>query len=152
MLALFFILWIILNGRITVELAVLGVIVAAAVFLFAVKAFNYSFKSEMLVYRYLPLVILYFLNLILEIMKAAFAVSKIIVNPSGRPDPVLIEFDSGLTSAFQNSVLANSITLTPGTVTVQMTGDHFLVHCLVPELGDGIEECSFVKLLRRVKI
>ncbi len=152
MLIFFFVLWIVLNGRITFELVVLGIIVAAAVFLFAQKAFHYSPRSELLVIRYLPLAVLYFFNLILEIVKATLAVAKIVVSPARKPDPILVEFDSGLATTFQNSILANSITLTPGTVTVKMNGDHFMVHCLVPEFADGMETSSFVKLLQRIKM
>ena len=75
-----------------------------------------------------------------------------ILSPSAKPDPVLIAFDSHLPTEFQNVVLANSITLTPGTVTVQMKDGHFLVHCLRLEYAEGIEESSFVKLLRRVRL
>ncbi len=150
MLIFFYFLWIILNGRITPEILILGIFIAAAVFLFAHEAFGYSEKSEILVWRYLPLVVVYCLNLVFEIIKSSLAVIMIIMNPARKPDPVLIEFDSGLESDFQNVVLANSITLTPGTVTVNMTGDHFMVHCLIPEYADGIEESSFVKLLRRM--
>ena len=46
MLLLFFILWIILNGRVTLELVLLGIPIAAAVFLFARAAFGYSVRTE----------------------------------------------------------------------------------------------------------
>ena len=149
MLTLFFILWIVLNGRITLELVLLGILIAAAVFLFARAAFGYSARTEWSLLRSVPLAVWYSVNLIIEIIKASLNVISIILSPSRRPDPVLIEFDSGLESEFKNVILANSITLTPGTITVKMEGSHFQVHCLIPEYADGIEESSFVKLLRR---
>ena len=152
MLTFFFLLWIILNGRVTLELVLLGIPIAAAVFLFARAAFGYTVRTESDVLKYSPLAVLYLFNLMLEIVKASFQVIGVIIRPSGKPDPVLIEFDSGLSSEFQNMVLANSITLTPGTLTVQMSEGHFLVHCLIPEFADGIEESSFVRLLRRVSL
>lgn len=152
MLSIFFLLWIILNGRVTLELVVLGILIAAAVFLFACAAFGYSFRRELDVLKYLPLVVLYMINLMREIILASLHVIGLILNPSRKPEPVLIEFDSGLPTEFQNVVLANSITLTPGTVTVEMKGDHFTVHCLIPEFAYGIGESSFVKLLRRIRL
>lgn len=152
MFVLFFVLWIILNGRITLEIVFLGFVIAAAVFLFAHIAFGYSIRNEGRVFRYLPLAIWYLINLIIEIVKASLHVIAVIGNPTGKPDPVLIEFDSGLPTEFQNVVLANSITLTPGTVTVALKGDHFLVHCLRPEYAEGIGESSFVRLLRRIDL
>ena len=152
MLSIFFLLWIILNGRVTLELVLLGLFIAAAVFLFACAAFGYSFRHELDVLKYLPLVVLYMINLMREIILASLHVIRLILSPSRKPEPVLIEFDSGLPTEFQNVVLANSITLTPGTVTVEMKGDHFTVHCLIPEFADGIGESSFVRLLRRIHL
>ena len=67
------------------------------------------------------------------------------------PDPVIIEFHSGFDTQLQNVLLANSITLTPGTITLFQEGDHFAVHCLRREFGEGIEESSFVRLLRKIR-
>ena len=44
-------------------------------------------------------------------------------------------------------VLANSITLTPGTITVSVENDSFCVHCLDRELAEGMEDSVFVELL-----
>lgn len=152
MLVFFYLLWIILNGRVTPEILLLGIPIAAAVFLFARAAFGYSARTEFKVLRYAPLAAVYLVNLMVEIVKASLNVIGIILRPGRKPDPVLIEFDSHLPTDFQNVVLANSITLTPGTVTVDMTGSHFTVHCLVPEFAEGIGESSFVKLLGRVRL
>ena len=143
MLLLFFILWIILNGRVTLELVLLGIPIAAAVFLFARAAFGYSVRTEGYVLKYLPLTVLYLINLMVEIIRASLNVIAIIINPSRKPDPVLIEFDSGLPTEFQNVVLANSITLTPGTITIDITEDGiFSVHALTKDVRDGVLDGS----------
>ena len=77
-------------------------------------------------------------------------VVKTVLNPSKKPDPVLAEFHSGLPTDLQNVLLANSITLTPGTFTVVQDGDRFVVHCLRAEYADGIEDSVFVRLLARL--
>ena len=48
-------------------------------------------------------------------------------------------------------LLANSITLTPGTITVAVDGDKFIVHCLDKTLAEGIESSVFVKLLEKIE-
>ncbi len=48
-------------------------------------------------------------------------------------------------------LLANSITLTPGTITVAVEGDKFIVHCLDKTLAEGIESSVFVKLLKKIE-
>ena len=148
----FFIRWIILNGRVTTELVLLGFGIAAVVFVFARSAFGYSLRTEVLVWRHLPWTVVYFLNLILEILKASVQVGAIILNPKRHPDPVLVEFDTQFHTMIQNVILANSITLTPGTYTVEQSGNHFRIHCLVPSFGEGLESSSFVKLLDRMHI
>ena len=94
---------------------------------------------------------LYSLTLIREIFKAALAVALLAFDPKGKPEPVIVEFDSGLPTDFQNVLLANSITLTPGTYTLFQDKDHFVVHCLRREYAEGIDNSSFVELLRKVK-
>ena len=152
MITFFFLLWIILNGRVTTELVILGIVIAAVVFLFARYAFGYSLRIELLIWKHLPWAVVYFLNLVKEIVKAAIQVAGIIVNPEKHPDPVLVEFDSEFHTMFQNAVLANSITLTPGTYTVEQEGNHFKIHCLIPAMGEGLDSSSFVKLLGRIHI
>ncbi len=152
MITFFFLLWIILNGRVTAELVILGLVCAVVVFAFASYALGYSVQREALIWRNLPWAILYFLNLIVEIVKAALQVGSIVFDPKKSPDPVIVEFDSQFHTMFQNAILANSITLTPGTYTVEQTGNHFRIHCLVPAMGVGLDDSSFVKLLGRVHV
>ena len=144
------VLWIILNGRITGEIMVFGVLLSVAVSLFANRVIGYSPEVDRRIIRNLPLFICYVLVLIWEIMKASVEVSGLAIGRR-KPEPVLIEFHSGFETNLQNVLLANSITLTPGTITVFQEGDHFVVHCLRAEYGEGMQECIFVKLLRKMK-
>ena len=47
--------------------------------------------------------------------------------------------------------LANSITLTPGTITVSLEGSNLLVHALNKDIADGLEGSIFEKLLARME-
>ena len=144
-------LWIVFNGRITVEVFALGCLIALGVSLLFYKAMGYPLSSDKKLIRNLPLVFVYIANLIVEIFKAALQVSGLAWSREKKPEPILIEFHSGLKDPFSNVVLANSITLTPGTFTLVQEDDFFVVHCLRPEFAEGIEESSFVRLLRKVK-
>lgn len=149
MIIILFLLWIILNGRITPEILVFGVVVAGAVFIFLVRVLGYSVSTEKKILKSVPFIIHYVLNLIWEIVKASCEVLRIAFSPSGRPDPVLFELHSGLKSHFLNVVLANSITLTPGTYTVLLEGDRLVIHCLRKEFSEGMGDSSFIRLLSR---
>ena len=148
MIIFFFLLWLILNGRITAELVLLGIPISALVLLLANRAVGYSLKTDIRIMRNIPVFFLYTLNLVAEILKASAAVMGVVLDPSKKPEPVIVEFHSGLKTELQNVLLANSITLTPGTYTLFQEGDHFVVHCLKREYGEGMEESSFVKYLR----
>ena len=50
----------------------------------------------------------------------------------------LVEFDTKLEKELSKFILANSITLTPGTVTVRVNGNKFLVHALTKKAADGL--------------
>ena len=54
MLALFFLVWVIFNGRLTLEIAVFGIAVSIAVFAFVCKYMDYSLQREKRLYRKLP--------------------------------------------------------------------------------------------------
>jgi multicomponent Na+:H+ antiporter subunit E len=145
-----FALWIVLNGRVTVELVIFGVVIASAVTFFANRIIGYSSSIERRLIRNFPVFLIYILNLIWEIIVSAFKMCDMVYSAKA-PEPVIIEFHSGFQTQLQNVLLANSITLTPGTITLFQEGDHFVVHCLRGEFGEGIEESSFVKLLRKIK-
>ena len=151
MFVLVFLLWMILNGRFTVELVIFGLIIAAGVTFFVHKAMNYSFQSDLRVLRNLPLFSLYILILIREIVKASFSVIAGIVTRK-KPDPVIVEFDSGLPTHLQNVLLANSITLTPGTYTLFQENGHFVIHCLYREYSYAMGDSSFIHVLGKMKL
>ena len=146
---LFFLLWIVLNGRITLEIVLFGIAVTALIYTFIIKVLGYSVYSDIRIAKNIPIGVVYILNLVWEVIKASVTVIGAALTPGVHPDPVLVEFHSGLPGNFLNVLLANSITLTPGTITVFREGDHFVIHALRREYAEGLSESSFVKLLRR---
>ncbi len=151
MVIFYYLLWIILNGRITAEILLFGIPAAGLIAAFTYKAFGYSWENDRKIARNLPLLARYLATLIAEIIKAAFSVMGVVLRSGGGPEPVIVEFRSGLPSRFQNVLLANSITLTPGTYTLFLDGDRFVIHCLKREFAEGIEDSVFVRLLRSMK-
>ena len=76
---------------------------------------------------------------------------KIILSPELQPEPALVFFDTELRTGMAKMMLANSITLTPGTITVSVEGRRFCVHCLDRELAEGMESSVFVELLGKME-
>ena len=151
MFLLFFLVWIIFNGNITVEIAVIGLAVAVAVFAFICKFMDYSLRKEILLYKKLVAFIGYVIILVIEIIKANIAVIHMIVTQREVVEPVIVRFRTRLRTETARVILANSITLTPGTITVSLEGDEYEVHCLDKSLAEGIEDSMFVKLLEKME-
>ena len=151
MFLLLFCVWVILNGRITMEICILGILVSAAVFAFLCRFLDYSVKKELLLFRLFPLFVRYLWVLVEEIVKANVCVLKIIVSPELQPEPAVVYFDTRLRSGIARVMLADSITLTPGTITVSLEGNHYCVHCLDRELAQGLEDSVFVELLEEME-
>jgi len=68
--------------------------------------------------------------LLWEIAKANVDIARVVLHPQLPIDPKLVEFDAAVWSELSATMLANSITLTPGTLTVDVTQRHFTVHSL----------------------
>ncbi|HIE34346.1 MAG TPA: Na+/H+ antiporter subunit E [Candidatus Altiarchaeales archaeon] len=80
----------------------------------------------------------YLLYLACEIVKANADVAKRVLDPRMPINPRIIEFKTKLTSDGAKTILANSITLTPGTITIDVIGDRFYVHALSPEFAESL--------------
>ena len=82
----------------------------------------------------------YLIWLLWQIVLANFHVLKLALAPKG-PDeisPRIVRFKTNLTSPFARFVFAQSITLTPGTVTVGIEGDEFVVHAISRAAAEGL--------------
>lgn len=74
----------------------------------------------------------YLVWLLFSIVKANLEVAYYILHPRMPVDPALLQFRTRLRSNVAQVVLGNSITLTPGTVTVDLKDGRYVVHALVP--------------------
>lgn len=77
--------------------------------------------------------LLYFGWLLIEIVKSNIAVILRILGPRNAIDPVIVRVHSTTKTDLGRALFANSITLTPGTVTADVDGDQLVVHALVRE-------------------
>lgn len=146
-----FILWIIFNGRFTPEVAVIGLIVSGAIFLFICKFMDYSIRKERMFYMLIPWMIKYAFILLTEIVKANIATAKLVLNPKIEVEPRIVTFKPDIRSGFLKAVLANSITLTPGTITINIEDGEYTVHCLDMELATDIGDSVFVKEIMKAQ-
>lgn len=151
MLLLFFLAWIIFNGRVTVEIVLFGVVIAVLIFAFICRFMDYSISKELKFYKKAPLFCKYVWLLVKEIIKANISVCRMILTRKEIMEPVIVKVHTNLRTEIARVILANSITLTPGTITVSVTERELLVHCLDKSLAEGMEDSVFVKLLEKME-
>lgn len=151
MILVYFALWVILNGRWTLEIGAFGVVFSLLLYAFSCRYMGLSVKTDVSLMRRVPEAIRYGGLLLREIVKANAAVVRMILDPEFEPRPQLVRFESGLTRERHRAVLANSITLTPGTITCSLEGDTFVVHCLDESLMDGLDNGEMAGMLRKME-
>ncbi|NDL67426.1 Na+/H+ antiporter subunit E [Anaerotalea alkaliphila] len=113
------VLWMVLNEGVSLARFVAGCLLGVLAL--------YITDQFLLFYRYrdayrIPLLWLagYFLFLVVQIYLAGFSTMRMIL--TGKINPDLVEIQTDIKNEFLVCLLANSITLTPGTVTVDMSG------------------------------
>ena len=112
---------------------------------------DYSLQKERSFYKKLPLFLQYLFCLVKDIIVSNITVSHMILTRKETMEPVLVHVHADLKTETARVMLANSITLTPGTITVAMTEDDLLVHCLDKSLSEGMEDSTFVRLLQKLE-
>lgn len=151
MIFVLYFLWFIFNGRFTVETAVIGLIVCCAVYFFMCHFLGYSIKKDILSIKKIPLFIIFFIILFFHILMSNISVIKIILSPKKNPDSKIVTFNPGLKKFASRCILANSITLTPGTYTVKLEDGNYSVHALVPEFAKDLDSSPILKYIRKME-
>jgi len=151
MFFLFFIIWIVFNGQFTLEIALVGIAVSLLIYAFICKFMDWSLKKDKEIAEITLFMVMYFFVLLWEIIKANIATIRIIYSSKYDREPVLVTFHTTLKTPMLRVLLANSITLTPGTITVSVNDDEYVVHALDKDFAEGIEDSIFVKLLEKAE-
>lgn len=151
MFLVYFILWVIFNGQITLEICIFGVLIAALLFAFTCKFMDYSVKKELQMFRKLGKLLQYAFTLVWEVIKANLGTVHLILTQKEEIEPVLVRFHSDLKNPIAQTLLANAITLTPGTITVSLENGEYTVHCLDESLAEGMDQSVFVKLAGEIE-
>lgn len=151
MIFVFFALWVIFNGRLTVEIALLGIGISIVLYAFCWKFLGFSFRREWRVIRSLPKLITYVALLIADIIKANFQLTRIVLGKKKEIRPQLVTFQTPLKTRAGRIALADSITLTPGTITVFLKQDELTVHCLDQSFAEDIGDLDFQRRLMDIE-
>ena len=84
----------------------------------------------------------YVLWLVSRIVPAGVQIAYHVLHPRLPIDPGVLRFRTSLRSPVARSILANSITLVPGTITLEVDGDEFAVHAFIPSAADDLASAT----------
>ncbi len=129
--------WLLLSGHYTPRLLGLGVASSALAVALARRMDVIDHESYPV--HITPRLITYWLWLLKEIVVANLDVAKRVLHPRMPIEPHFIRVKTTQPSELGQVIYANSITLTPGTVSVQLEGDEILVHALTRETAKALE-------------
>ncbi len=87
--------------------------------------------------------------LLWQIIKSNIDVARIILHPRLPISPVVFSTRAGQSDELGRVVYGNSITLTPGTVTIGLEGDELLVHALTRDSANGVKNGEMDRRVRR---
>jgi multicomponent Na+:H+ antiporter subunit E len=132
--------WVLLSGYFTPFLLAAGAGSAIAVVAFARRMDVVDAEGHPV--QLGPRVLLYWAWLVKEIVVSGWTVSRIIVDPRLPISPTMRRFRPTQRTSVGLVIHANSITLTPGTITVEAGADSFLVHALTRDGADGVVDSA----------
>ena len=148
MFVLLFALWLVLSGTFYIEFIIAGMVASAGVVVIAghlvhpAAAEHYQELPNS--FRWLALTIVRFIAYLLwltkEIAFANLQVTYQVLHPSLPISPRLMRFRTALRTEPSQLLLAQSITLTPGTITVDLDRNEFVIHALSHANLQAVEE------------
>ena len=156
-LALFilsFIFWLLLTWDLSAANLVAGAAAALLTALLFAKYFFHKVVKFIQPIRYFWFLV-YLLIFIWECIKANFDVAYRVLHPAMPIKPGIVKVKLELQSDFARTMLANSITMTPGTISVDIVGDELFVHWIYvrsedPEVYSQKIAGKFEKYIKKI--
>lgn len=125
-----FALWLLMSGIYKPMIVWLGVI-SVSIAVFVVRRMDNAADTDRLEIRLKPFATVgYWIWLMVEIAKANWAVTKLILSPNMKLNRHMFKIPSTQKTDLGETIFANSITLTPGTISVEVEKDGFIVHAV----------------------
>ncbi len=121
---LLFLVWIGLTNSLNIQELIVGGIVSFIIAKFFTPDREFNLKD--LAVKYIKFIPIFLKNLI----ESNIAVAKIVLNPKLPINTAIVKLKTDLTNEHDRLILANAITLTPGTITVELRDSELFIHIL----------------------
>lgn len=138
---IFFIVWIALTGTFRWDELATGAAVSVILAIFTSHIFTTEGLSNLSPKKVLCGIVYFFPYLIWQMIKANLDVAYRVIHPKRPINPGIVKVKTKMKSDLGKTVVANSITLTPGTFTLDVKGDEMFIHWIDVKTQD-VEEAS----------
>ena len=141
---LLFLLWLVFNERITMDVIITGVIAVAALSWFLAAFCGWNLKRDGQFAARIPAFIGFVIKLIIEVFKANIHMIALVLSdtPNENISPKIVKHQTPLKTSVGRVALANSITLTPGTITVDVGNGGVYVHAIDGRAEEGLKDSA----------
>jgi len=134
------IVWVLLSNTFQLDVLIPGAIASLFISVLVCRRCDVftemKFTPKAIAYTFIYLIVFF-----IDLVRSNIDVTRRVLTPSLPINPGIVEVKTKLKSKFGRMILANSITLTPGTLTVEVSDDSFFIHWIDVE-DDEIENAS----------
>lgn len=141
--AVYFLFWLAYTSSLVRSEIMAGLIISLILSYFTYQSFSRDKGNNNILSRFLAF-LKYLPVFLWEMLKANLDVAKRVVDPSLPINPGIVEIKTKLKSDQAKLFLANSITLTPGTLTVDIIDDKFYIHWIDVTTEDPEEQKKII--------
>lgn len=137
--------WLLWSGFLKPVILTFGLLSVVIVLITAQRM--HFFDTDFFALRFTSRIFRFWVWLAREVIKSSLDVTRLVLNPRMPIKPTVVQFDTRCEHPVDKVILGNSITLTPGTLTLAIDDGHFTVHALTAE---GAQDIADGEMDRRV--
>ncbi len=143
--------WLVLSARLDPLFLVIGVVSAAWIAWYTIQIVDSEVGERRDGGGFNPLALLvYILWIFWRQVVSGFSLAWVVVNPRRAPKPGVFRFRTGLEPPAARTILANSITLVPGTNTIEVDDDLFTVHAFNAASAADLADAKVQRRIARI--
>jgi multicomponent Na+:H+ antiporter subunit E len=140
-------LWLLLAPQFEMSSLLLGMFISLIIVLFTYEKTDSKATQPL---RLLKAHIVFYLVLVIEILKANIDVARIVLSKKMDIQPHYVSYQPEIASHYVAVLLANAITLTPGTLTVEYNEDGYVIHALTLSAASGLNNSSLERAAKEI--
>jgi multicomponent Na+:H+ antiporter subunit E len=140
-------LWLLLAPQFELSSLLLGMFISLIIVIFTRE------KSETRITNLGQIIVAhvkFYWVLLVEILKANIDVAKIVLSKDMSIQPHYLNYQPHLKSAYASVLLANAITLTPGTLSVHLDEEGYVIHALTNSAAEGLVGSSLERVAKEI--